>query len=359
MNLADQAPVTPIAGVARSSPVLVSVVAPCYNEEEVLPEFYRRTAAACRSAVGEQFELVLVDDGSKDSTWAKIAQIAQQDRCVTAVRLFRNHGHQRAVTAGLSVARGERLMLIDADLQDPPELLARMMAVMDEQDADVVYGQRAERKGESAFKLVTAALFYRILNKLSKVRIPPDTGDFRLMKRSVVDVLNSMPEQQRFIRGLVSWIGGRQVAFQYMRDARFAGKTKYPLAKMIRFAVDGITSFSTVPLRAAVWLGLASAALSFIVLVYALIQWVDGKVVPGWASSFIATAMFSGIQLLVLGVLGDYLGRVMEEVKQRPLFVIGTLYKHGRNHVLPVDFWRMPVAEQRALFERMERAEST
>ena len=234
------------------------------------------------------------------------------------------------------MARGDRIMLIDADLQDPPELLSQMMIVMDE-GADVVYGKRESRRGETAFKRATASLFYRILNTLSGLVIPPDTGDFRLMSRPVVDILNSMPEQHRFIRGMVSWIGGKQVAFHYTRDVRFAGATKYPLKKMIRFAMDGITSFSTVPLRIAVWLGLASAVLSFLVLGYALVQWASGHAVPGWASSFVATALFSGVQLIVLGVLGEYLGRVMEEVKHRPLYVIGTLRKSGKDHAIPAE----------------------
>jgi dolichol-phosphate mannosyltransferase len=250
---------------------LVSVVAPCYNEELVLLEFYRKASSACRVAVGDSYELLFVDDGSRDATWRKICDLSASDPHVVGVRLFRNHGHQLAVTAGLALTQGERVLLIDADLQDPPELLSEMMAAMD-QGADVVYGTRSARKGETFFKLVTASLFYRLLNSLSKVPIPRDTGDFRLMQRAVVDILNAMPEQHRFIRGMVSWIGGKQIAFPYERDARYAGTTKYPLRKMIRFAVDGITSFSTTPLRIAVWLGLTSAALSFLVLGYALFQ---------------------------------------------------------------------------------------
>lgn len=315
----------------------LSVVAPCFNEEKALPEFFRRTVAACRSAVGERYEIILVDDGSRDGTWQQISNFSEANSRVLGVRLFRNHGHQLAVSAGLAVSSGRRVMLIDADLQDPPELLTPMMSIMDE-GADVVYGKRNSRKGETYFKLLTASLFYRLLNAMSGVPIPQDTGDFRLMRREVVDILNAMPERHRFVRGLVSWIGGKQVPLLYDRDARVAGTTKYPLTKMLRFAVDGITSFSTAPLRAAVWLGVSIAAVAFSVACYALIQWARGAVIPGWASSVIAGGLFSCVQLLVLGVIGEYLGRVFEEVKRRPLYIIGTLLKDGKNHELPGDF---------------------
>lgn len=328
---------------------LVSMVAPCFNEELVLPEFYRRAVAACQGAAEEEFEIILVDDGSSDATWECISKLSENDRRVVGVRLFKNYGHQLAATAGLAVSRGDRVMLIDADLQDPPELLSQMMNIMDG-GADVVYGKRNTRKGETYFKLATAAMFYRFLNSVSGVVIPPDTGDFRLMRRPVVDILNSMPERHRFIRGMVSWIGGRQVPILYDRDVRFAGTTKYPLRKMIRFAVDGITSFSTVPLRIAVWLGIVSAGLAFAVIVYALVQWMRADAVPGWASAFVSTALFAGVQLFVLGVIGEYLGRLVEQAKHRPLFVIGALRKDGEDRMLPVDFcWLSPSERASAL----------
>ncbi|WP_062116651.1 glycosyltransferase family 2 protein [Aureimonas sp. AU40] len=304
--------------------IKLSVVAPCYNEEAVLADFHRRMSAACLGAVGDAHEIVLVDDGSSDRTWAMIAELAERDAHVVGVRLFRNHGHQLAVTAGLSVAKGARVLLIDADLQDPPELLPDMMGIMDS-GADVVYGQRASRSGETAFKLVTASVFYRLLDKVSAVPIPRDTGDFRLMNRTVVDILCGMPEQHRFIRGMVSWIGGKQAALPYAREARFAGTTKYPLRKMIAFATDAMTSFSTVPLRLAVWLGMLSAVFAFLILAYAVAQWVLGNVVPGWASSLVAISFFSGVQMIVMGVFGEYLGRVVQEVKRRPLFTIAEI----------------------------------
>jgi dolichol-phosphate mannosyltransferase len=336
----------------------LSVVAPCFNEDKVLPEFYDRMSKACKTAVGDGYELVLVDDGSSDSTWQRMCEYADGDTRVVGVRLLRNHGHQLAATAGLAVARGDRVMLIDADLQDPPELLSQMMEVMDK-GAEVVYGKREAREGETRFKLATASLFYRVLNSLSRVQIPQDAGDFRLMRREVVDILKSMPEQHRFIRGMVSWIGGKQVAFSYVRDARFAGTTKYPLRKMVIFAIDAITSFSISPLRFSVWLGLGSATLSLVILCYALGQWANGDVVPGWASSIVATTFFSGVQLVVLGVMGEYLGRVMEEVKRRPLFVIGALHKHGKDYALPAGFYQMNALGQNKILEQIETAPST
>jgi glycosyltransferase involved in cell wall biosynthesis len=304
----------------------LSVVAPCYNEEAVLEEFVGRMSRAC-AGVTDAYEILLVDDGSSDRTWSIIEALSDADHHIVGVQLFRNHGHQLAVTAGLSIAAGDRVLLIDADLQDPPELLSAMVQLMDE-GADVVYGKRISRAGETTFKLMTAALFYRLLNRLSSVPIPQDTGDFRLMSRPVVDILQSMPEQHRFIRGMVSWIGGRQVALPYARDARFAGSTKYPLHKMMSFAIDALTSFSTKPLRAAVWLGLLSSLFAFAILVYAVYEWAMGHVVPGWASSLVAISFFSGTQLFVMGVFGEYLGRVVQEVKGRPLFTIGKIRRH-------------------------------
>jgi glycosyltransferase involved in cell wall biosynthesis len=307
------------------SKVQLSVVAPCYNEEAVLEEFVARMSRAC-VGVASTYEILLVDDGSSDRTWTLIESLADRDNHIVGIRLMRNHGHQLAVTAGISVAEGDRVLLIDADLQDPPELLSAMAEIMDD-GADVVYGKRMSRAGETTFKLLTASVFYRLLNQLSTVPIPEDSGDFRLMSREIVDVLRAMPEQHRFIRGMVSWIGGRQVAMPYARDARFAGETKYPLRKMVSFAIDALTSFSTKPLRAAVWLGLLSSAFAFTILLYAVYQWAMGNVVPGWASSLVTISFFSGTQLFVMGVFGEYLGRVVQEVKRRPLFTIGKIHR--------------------------------
>ena len=313
----------------------LSVVVPCFNEEAVLEEFSGRMSRAC-AAVTRDYEILFVDDGSSDRTWPLIEMLSQKDPRIVGVQLFRNHGHQLAATAGLSLARGERILLIDADLQDPPELLPSMASRMDE-GFDVVYGKRIARAGETTFKRLTASVFYRLLNKLSSVPIPEDTGDFRLMSRPVVDILNNMPERHRFIRGMVSWIGGRQAAFPYARDARFAGETKYPLRKMISLAIDALTSFSTKPLRAAVWLGLVSSLFAFAILVYAVFEWAVGNVVPGWASSVVAISFFSGTQLFVMGVFGEYLGRVVQEVKGRPLFTIGKICRNDATAEISAD----------------------
>jgi len=299
----------------------LSVVAPCYNEEGGVEAFARRMAAACRAAAGEDFELLLVNDGSRDTTWPKIEALAAGDPRIAGVNLARNHGHQLAVTAGLALARGARVMVIDADLQDPPELLTEMMAVMD-QGYDVVYGKRRTRASESVFKLATASLFYRLLNKLAEVDIPRDTGDFRLMSRRTVDRLNAMPERDRFIRGMVAWLGGRQTELLYDRDARHAGVTNYTLGRMIRLAVDGVTSFSTLPLRLAGLLALAGVFLAGLIFLYAIVAFFTGTVAKGWTSLALITVFFATAQLACLGVLGAYLGRTYMQVKGRPLFMV-------------------------------------
>ena len=304
----------------NSKPIL-SIVAPCYNEEESVSEFVRRAAAAAHACAGSNFEIVLVDDGSKDGTWNLIESLSLVVPQIVGVRLLRNYGHQMAATAGLTTASGERVLLIDADLQDPPELVSDMMAVMD-QGADVVYGRRIRRNGETWFKRVTAAVFYRMLSRLASVQIPQDTGDFRLMNRRITDILVAMPEQHRFIRGMVSWIGGRQVPLDYERDARFAGVTKYPLLKMVRFALDALTSFSTAPLRLSTYVGLTTAMIALVMLVYSLFRWVSGATIEGWASLMVALTFFSAIQLIALGVIGEYLGRMVQQGKGRPSFII-------------------------------------
>jgi dolichol-phosphate mannosyltransferase len=300
----------------------LSVVAPCYNEQEVLRTFYERVTQVCQ-AFGKTYELVLVNDGSRDDTWAIMRELAEQDPAVVAVDLSRNFGHQPALTAGLTLCRGQRAFILDADLQDPPELLEKFWAAMDEQQADVVYGKREEREGESAFKLATASAFYRVINTLSEVPIPSDTGDFRLMSRRAIDALLSMPERHRFIRGMVSWVGFKQVAYKYDRAARAAGETKYPLLKMVRFAADAITSFSTRPLRLATYLGFFASVCAVLMTLYTLLSWLfSGKLVAGWASLMVVVLFLGGVQLLVIGVLGEYIGRLYEQSKQRPLFLI-------------------------------------
>jgi len=303
----------------------LSIVAPCYNEEEGLSEFIRRASAAA-DKTGLDYELVLINDGSRDRTWAVMQEQAAAHPRLVAVNLSRNHGHQLALTAGLSICRGERILIIDADLQDPPELLPDMLARMDA-GADVVYGQRKTRAGETAFKLFTAAAFYRVIERMTDTPIPRDTGDFRLMSRRALNVLMSMPERHRFIRGMVSWIGFRQEALQYDRDARFAGETKYPLRRMIRLATDAITGFSVKPLSIAVYIGLITGVFAAAMLIYALVGWLFFKTESGWPSLMAAITILGSVQLVVLGVIGQYLGRLYEQSKGRPLFIIESVVR--------------------------------
>lgn len=299
----------------------LSVVAPCYNEEQGLPAFVARMAAACQRHAGGSYELLLVNDGSRDATWSCIQALALVTPGVVGVNLSRNHGHQLAVTAGLSLARGQRVLIIDADLQDPPELLGDMMGRMDE-GFDVVYGRRARRTGETAAKRATAFLFYRLLDALSDVKIPVDTGDFRLMTRTMVDRLNAMPEQDRFLRGMVAWLGGRQTEVMFDRDPRLAGVTGYSLAKMVKLALAGLTSFSTAPLRLAALMTGIGILFGLAVGLYALVSMFAGHVVPGWTSLALIFAVFSTGQMACLAVLSIYVGRIFTQVKARPLYLI-------------------------------------
>ena len=306
------------------APPALSIVAPCYNEQGCLPAFHRQATEAACAAVGDDYEIILVNDGSRDATLAVMRALAATDPHVIAINLSRNFGHQKALSAGLHFARGDRVLAIDADLQDPPALLGEMMARMDD-GADVVYGQRRARAGETAFKKSTAALFYRMLRRLTEIDIPADTGDFRLMNRRTVDIFKSMPEQFRFIRGLVAWIGLRQTPVLYDRDPRYAGETSYPLRKMIAFAIDAITGFSVVPLRFVSWAGLVASAASVLMFAYTIIQWVRGATVAGWTSLAALILIIGGLQLLFLGVLGEYVGRIYMEGKRRPLFVVSDI----------------------------------
>ena len=318
--------------IARAEPVALrprpespgpalSVVAPCFDEEETLPAFAERMVAACRAVAGESFELILVNDGSRDRTWTAIQAMAERHAGVVGVNLARNYGHQLAVTAGLRLARGARVLIIDADLQDPPELLGELNARMDE-GYDVVYAQRRTRAKESAFKLLTANLFYRILGGMSETPIPRNVGDFRLMSRRAVDRLNAMPEQDRFLRGMVAWMGGRQTEVLYDRNPRYAGQTGYTLRKMLKLASAGITSFSTLPLKLAVVLAGFGALIAFALLLYVLIAFLTGGVARGWTSLAVMLVFFGVGQFLCLAVMGSYIGRIFLEVKSRPLYFI-------------------------------------
>ena len=299
----------------------LSVVVPCYNEEPVVAALHARLSAACQKVVGDRYEIALINDGSRDNTWATMQKLALADPHVVAVSLSRNHGHQLALTAGLSICAGERILIIDADLQDPPELLGQMMEMMD-RGADVVYGQRSSRGSETAFKRASASLFYRLLTKMTDVSIPVDTGDFRLISRRVLSVLQSMPEQHRFIRGMVSWVGFTQVPVVYDRAERFAGTTKYPFHKMLRFALDAVTGFSTLPLRVSSYVGAFLGLAALAMIGYALVGYLQSRVVQGWTSVMIAVLLLGSAQMFFLGILGEYVGRLYIEAKHRPLYVI-------------------------------------
>ncbi len=301
---------------------MLSLVVPCYNEEEVIGETIKRLQGFCSQLDGFDAELIFIDDGSHDRTREIVKSFMGHDARVKLICFTRNFGHQIAVTAGIDAANGDAVVVIDADLQDPPEVVHQMIAKWRE-GYDVVYGTRTERPGEPVFKLVTSKWFYRLLNRLSDVEIPLDAGDFRLMSRSVVDALRAMPERDRFVRGLVSWVGFRQVSLQYKRAERFAGHSKYPLRKMLGFAADGLLSFSTKPLQMSVTIGMACASLSLVGIVYALVLRLFTDIwVEGWTALMIAVLFMGGVQLVSVGVLGEYVARIYGEIKRRPLYVV-------------------------------------
>jgi dolichol-phosphate mannosyltransferase len=310
-------------------PLPLSIVVPCYNEEACLRELYERLTKAAVAAVGDGYEIVLVNDGSRDATWPIMRALAESDPRLVAINLSRNHGHQLALTAGLDLCAGERILIIDADLQDPPELLGAMLERMDADGADVVYAVRKARAGETAFKRGTAKLFYRLLSKLAEIEIPLDTGDFRLMSRRALDALLSLPEQARFIRGMVAWVGFRQVPIAYDRAERHAGQTNYPLARMIRLALDAVTGFSTAPLRFASHIGLWLVAASILLFIYIGIGFFTGSAIQGWTSLMLVVVVLGAVQMFVLGMIGEYLGRLYIEAKRRPLYIVSEIAGHA------------------------------
>ncbi len=324
----------PIVNTSSKPPPNLSIVVPCYNEAAVIEEFCNRLKAACEAGGEINYEILLVNDGSQDRTWDAITVQCNQDRRVLGIDLSRNYGHQLALSAGLSLCSGRRVLVIDADLQDPPELLPQMLRLMDA-GADVVYGQRRSRPGESAFKKSTAAAFYRVLRKIADTGIPVDTGDFRLMRREVVDLLNAMPEQNRFIRGMVSWVGYNQMALPYDRAPRPSGKTGYSMGQMIHLALDAITGFSIAPLRFATYVAGSFLLLAGLLSVYVLYSIVFLGVVRGWASLFLAFLIFSSVQLFCLGLMGEYIGRIFVETKRRPLYVIKEVFYGAGSGQMP------------------------
>ncbi|HEU4714693.1 MAG TPA: glycosyltransferase family 2 protein [Pyrinomonadaceae bacterium] len=302
--------------------MLLSVVVPCYNEQDVLRATHERLTSVLAGISTLDYELIFVNDGSHDDTQSILIQLQLLDPHVRVLLLSRNFGHQVAVTAGLEEAVGDAVVIIDADLQDPPEVIPQMVQLWRDGN-DVVYGMRIERKGESTFKLWTAKVFYRLINRLSETKMPFDAGDFRLLDRRVVEVINAMPERARFLRGMVSWAGFRQVSLPYERAARHAGASKYPLRKMVHFAMDGIISFSLVPLKLAIWTGFLAIWIAVAGIIVAVIdRLMDKHLTRGWASLFVAVLFMGGVQLVSLGIIGEYLGRIYTEVKRRPLYVV-------------------------------------
>lgn len=297
-----------------------SIIAPVYNEAESLPELQRRIIEVM-DQTGEPWELVLVDDGSSDGSTEVIREIAKKDERFRAVIFARNFGHQIAVTAGLDHSRGDAVVIIDADLQDPPEVILEMIAKWKE-GYEVVYAVRSEREGETWFKKTTASMFYRVIYKITDVKIPMDTGDFRLLDRRVVDVMNRMRERHRFLRGMSAWIGFKQIGLPYKRSARYAGVTKYPFKKMLALALNAITGFSYFPLQVATYIGFISAAISIIAIPVVIIERLTGQqAFIGQATTLIAVLFLGGVQLISLGILGEYIGRIYDEVKGRPIYI--------------------------------------
>lgn len=314
---------------SSSEPPTLTVVVPCFNEEAVISETHRRLSESLPRC-GCTFEIIYVNDGSRDQTLAILKEIQCKHSYVRVLSFTRNFGHPLAVSAGIDHAAGEAVVLIDADLQDPPEVIGQMLDKWRE-GYDVVYGQRRSRTGETYLKLLTAKWFYRVINSLSDVPIPLDTGDFRLMSRQVVEVIKRMPERDRFIRGMVSWVGFRQHALQYERAQRFAGESKYPLRKMLAFATDGILSFSIKPLRLSTATGFLTSGLALLGILYALaMRLLTNYWVSGWTLLMISVLFLGGVQLICLGIIGEYVGRIYSETKRRPLYLIGESFGFDR-----------------------------
>ncbi len=317
--------------VRRGDAATLSIVVPLYNEADNLAELLRRIRTVVRglTTAPAAWELICVDDGSRDATLAILLDAAAADPHLRIISLSRNFGHQIAATAGLDAAGGDAVVLMDGDLQDPPELIENFLAKFRE-GYDVVYATRRRRAGESRFKLLTAGIFYRTIRRLTNVSIPVDTGDFRLMSRRVVAALRGSRERHRFIRGLVSWVGYRQTGIEYDRAERFSGESKYPISKMLKFAIDGITAFSEIPLRLATWFGFIVSAVAFVVGIFEIgLRIFTGYNLPGYTSTIFAILFLGGVQLITIGILGEYVGRVYDEIKGRPLYLVAETVGSG------------------------------
>ena len=301
----------------------ISIVVPMYFEEKVVEECYKRLKKVCDVLTKYDYEIIFVNDGSTDKTLPLLEEIASKDNKIKVISFSRNFGHQYAVTAGLKYVTGDVIAIIDADMQDPPELLGEMLNLWEE-GYEVIYGQRKKREGETFFKLMTANMFYKTLNKLSDVEIPQNTGDFRLVDRKVVDTINNMREHNKFLRGMFSWVGYKQKAFEYERKERFAGETKYPLKKMLKLALDGIIGFSTKPLKILGMIGIFSIFISISIFIYIILSYIFNfnDIASGWTSLMVVITFFSGVQLISLWIMSEYIGRIYDESKKRPEYIV-------------------------------------
>lgn len=313
----------------NQSPGKLSVIVPCFNEESVINETYARLKNSLKE-IRNPHELIFINDGSTDGTLDKLKSIASNDRSVIIINFSRNFGHQPAVSSGLHHCTGDYAVIIDADLQDPPSLIPQMLELIEKEKCNVVYGVRKARKGETFFKKLTAKLFYRVMNLMSELDIPVDTGDFRLIDRKVINSFKSLRERHKYIRGLITWIGFKQVPIYYDRDPRFSGETKYPFFKMLHFAIFGMLYFTKKPLKLTVAMGFASIFMAFLIMVYIFVSLVyyPEHVVSGWASILSVITFFGGVQLVTIGLLGEYIGNIFDEVKDRPEYIVDCVMKH-------------------------------
>ncbi len=319
------------AALMNSDRTVYSVIVPLYNEEAVVQDSYKRIREVM-DTTGESYEIIFVNDGSRDSTYEKVREILKNDKNVRLISFSRNFGHQSAITAGMDHCTGQAVIVIDADLQDPPEVMLKMIEKWKE-GYEVVYGKRIKRKGETLFKKATAKIFYRILSKTTDVEIPIDTGDFRLIDRKVCDALKAMPERNRYVRGLISWLGFRQTGVEFVREKRLAGETKYSMKKMFKLAWDGITAFSNAPLKLATYIGVSISAVSFLYLLVVICQKLfTDTTVQGWASLVAISLFFNGVILIVLGIIGEYIRRIYDEAKGRPIYIISEKIGFDEGH---------------------------
>lgn len=310
----------------------ISIVVPMYNEQEVAKEFYNRTTSVLTKLVEYDYEIIVVNDGSRDKTLEILLNIVREDEHVKVINFSRNFGHQAAITAGIENATGDAIITIDADLQDPPEIIVDMIREY-EKGYDIVYAKRKSRKKDTFFKRETAKLYYKILNKLSDIKIPENVGDFRLISKRVQEVFIKLPEKDRYVRGMFAWMGFNQTMVEFDRASRYAGKTKYPLSKMVKLALSGIVGFSTKPLRIIFKLGLATTFISFILMIYAIVMKILGSVENGWSSIMVAITFIGGIQLLSLGIVAEYIAKIYGEVKERPVYIIMDKYTNANKEI--------------------------